>query len=249
MRRLSLPVLGIVALLVLAAAAVAASTAGRPAPRPQPEPVPAKAASPGEVVDLSAAAEERAPAQNRRPSENVTDAELASIEQKIKERSRGGAAPDDGVAPGAPSDEEVRDAIRQMRSGGGDDADPVRRGKGGLIYPINGQLTSPFGMRWGRLHAGIDLAAPNGRPIRAAASGRVILAAVTGGYGLYTCIDHGSSISTCYAHQSRFGTRQGERVREGDVIGYVGNTGNSFGNHLHFEVRVSGRPVNPMDYL
>jgi murein DD-endopeptidase MepM/ murein hydrolase activator NlpD len=246
MRRLSLPVLGIVALLALAAVAVSATAGGRPAR--ERTPVPVASADQGEVVDLSAAAEEHAPRAHERPAENVTDAELASIERRIKSRSSGGAAPDDGVAPGAPSDKEVREALRQMRNGG-EEADPIRRGSGGLIWPINGQFTSPFGQRWGRLHAGIDLAAPTGRPIRAAASGRVILAAVTGGYGLYTCVDHGDSISTCYAHQSRFGVSDGDSVSEGDVIGYVGNTGHSFGAHLHFEVRIGGRPVDPMDYL
>ena len=178
----------------------------------------------------------------------MTDAELASIEQKIKQRSKGAAAPDDGIAPGAPSDKEVREMVREMqneREGGG----PIRRGSGDFIYPINGQFTSPFGMRWGRLHAGIDLAAPTGRPIRAAAGGRVILAAPTGGYGNYTCLAHNKSISTCYAHQVRFGARVGETVSQGDVIGYVGNTGHSFGAHLHFEVRIDGRPVDPMGYL
>ena len=118
-----------------------------------------------------------------------------------------------------------------------------------MIYPVNGQFTSPFGQRWGRLHAGIDLAAPSGTPIRAAASGQVILMAPTGGYGNYTCINHGKSISTCYAHQSRFGTSRGASVKAGQVMGYVGNTGHSFGAHLHFEVRINGKPVDPMDYL
>jgi murein DD-endopeptidase MepM/ murein hydrolase activator NlpD len=253
MRRLALPVLGIVALLALAAVAVAASGGGAARERSAPVPTAAAAAAPaggGEVVDLSAAADQHA-AEHRgeKPADNVTDAQLASIEQKIRQRSHGGAAPDDGVAPGAPSDKEVRETLRQMRNGGGDDADPLRRGKGGMVWPINGQFTSPFGQRWGRLHAGIDLAAPTGRPIRAAADGRVILASPTGGYGNYTCIAHGSSISTCYAHQSRYGVSVGDSVSEGDVIGYVGNTGHSFGAHLHFEVRIGGRPVDPMDYL
>ena len=251
MRRFALPVLGIVALLSLAVVAVAASSGGAARERSAPVPAAAPAASEGEVVDLSAAADahqREAGHGHEKPSDNVTDVELASIERKIRASSRGAAAPDDGVAPGAPSDKEVREALRQMRNGGGD-ADPIRRGSGGLIWPINGQFTSPFGQRWGRLHAGIDLAAPTGRPIRAAAGGRVILAAVTGGYGNYTCIAHNDSISTCYAHQSRYAVSVGDSVSEGDVIGYVGNTGHSFGAHLHFEVRIGGRPVDPMDYL
>ena len=128
-------------------------------------------------------------------------------------------------------------------------AGPVRRGSGRLIWPINGPLTSPFGMRWGRLHAGIDISAPNGTPIRAADSGRVVLLGFTGGYGNYTCVQHTSSMSTCYAHQSGYNTSSGASVRQGQVIGYVGNTGHSFGAHLHFELRMGGSPVDPMGYL
>lgn len=122
-------------------------------------------------------------------------------------------------------------------------------GSGRLIWPLTGPLTSPFGQRWGRLHAGIDLSAPAGTPIRAADSGRVALAGWQGGYGLYTCVKHTTSLSTCYAHQSRLGTTPGAAVRQGQVIGYVGNTGYSFGNHLHFETWVRGKPVDPMGFL
>jgi murein DD-endopeptidase MepM/ murein hydrolase activator NlpD len=128
-------------------------------------------------------------------------------------------------------------------------AGPVRPGSGRFIWPVSGPLTSPFGMRWGRLHAGIDIGAAEGTPIRAAASGTVILLGWTGGYGNYTCVGHGGGYSTCYAHQSRYGTSNGAKVSQGQVIGYVGNTGNSFGAHLHFEVRVNGSPVNPAGYL
>jgi murein DD-endopeptidase MepM/ murein hydrolase activator NlpD len=247
MGRLAGTLLGLVALLTIAAVTVAAATGG-PARK---QGAPAIPGGGGDVVDLNEVAEAKQAEThaNERPSENVTDAQLAAVEREIRRRAKKvvGASPDDGIAPGAPSDREVRQALREMREGG--DAGPIRRGSGDFIYPINGMFTSPFGMRWGRLHAGVDLAAPTGRPIRAAASGRVILAAVTGGYGLYTCIAHNSSISTCYAHQSRFRARQGDSVRQGDVIGYVGNTGHSFGAHLHFEVRINGRPVDPMDYL
>ena len=132
---------------------------------------------------------------------------------------------------------------------GGRPAAPVRRGSGALIWPVNGPLTSPFGPRWGRLHAGIDISAPDGTPIRAADSGRVVIAGVQGGYGNYTCIQHTAQMSTCYAHQSRLGTSTGATVRQGQVMGYVGNTGNSFGAHLHFEVRINGSPVDPASYL
>jgi murein DD-endopeptidase MepM/ murein hydrolase activator NlpD len=144
---------------------------------------------------------------------------------------------------------EKEQAQVQARLAGAVPAGPVRQGSGNFIWPINGAFTSPFGMRWGRLHAGVDLAAPEGTPIRAAASGRVVLLGWTGGYGNYTCISHGGSLSTCYAHQSRYGTSMGASVSQGQVIGYVGNTGNSTGAHLHFEVRINGAPVDPMGYL
>jgi murein DD-endopeptidase MepM/ murein hydrolase activator NlpD len=128
-------------------------------------------------------------------------------------------------------------------------AGPIRRGSGRFIWPVNGAFTSPFGMRWGRLHAGIDIAAPTGTPIRAVDSGTVQLAGWQGGYGQYTCIGHGGGVSTCYAHQSSIGVSGGQNVSQGQVIGAVGNTGHSTGPHLHFEVRINGSPVDPMGYL
>jgi len=119
----------------------------------------------------------------------------------------------------------------------------------GLIWPVNGPVTSPFGYRWGRLHAGIDIGVPYGTPIHAAAAGTVVLAGWTGGYGNYTCIDHGGGLATCYAHQSSFAVSTGAQVSQGQVIGYVGSTGHSFGAHLHFEVRINGNPVDPLGYL
>jgi len=129
---------------------------------------------------------------------------------------------------------------------------PIKGGDGPWIWPVTGPITSTFGPRWGRLHAGIDISAAGGTPIRAVANGRVVLlqsTAQSGGYGNYTCLQHTGSLASCYAHQIRFGTSNGATVSKGQVIGYVGNTGNSFGDHLHFEARVNGTPVNPFNYL
>jgi len=145
--------------------------------------------------------------------------------------------------------EQAAVLARLQSAQGGGSAGPIRQGSGSLIWPVNGPVVSGFGMRWGRLHAGVDIAVPAGTPIRAADSGRVVLLGWTGGYGNYTCIDHGSSLSTCYAHQSRYGTSMGASVSQGQVIGYVGCTGHCFGDHLHFETRVNGSPVDPMGYL
>jgi murein DD-endopeptidase MepM/ murein hydrolase activator NlpD len=139
----------------------------------------------------------------------------------------------------------VQAALAAKAAAGG----PVRQGSGGLVWPVNGPVVSPFGMRWGRLHAGVDIAVGSGTPIRAAAAGRVVLMGWVGGYGNYTCIQHGGSLSTCYAHQSSFATSNGASVGQGQVIGYVGCTGHCFGDHLHFETRTGGSPVDPMGYL
>lgn len=122
-------------------------------------------------------------------------------------------------------------------------------GSGALISPIDGVLTSSFGSRWGRLHAGIDVAVPIGTPIKAAAGGRVAIAGVVSGYGNYTCIQHSASLSSCYAHQDSIAVSVGQQVQQGQVIGRSGNTGRSTGPHLHFEVRRSGTPVDPASYL
>lgn len=125
-------------------------------------------------------------------------------------------------------------------------------GDGSMIWPIDGILTSPFGPRWGRTHEGLDISGPEGMPIVAAADGTVALMqseAESGGYGIFTCVDHGGGVSTCYAHQSAWGTSLGASVKQGEVIGYVGNTGNSYGAHVHFEVRINGAATDPMAYL
>ena len=126
---------------------------------------------------------------------------------------------------------------------------PIKKGSGQLIWPADGVVSSPFGQRWGRLHAGIDVPLSVGTPLRAADGGKVVIAGFTGGYGNYTCIQHTGSMSTCYAHQSSIGTTVGSTVSKVQVIGQSGNTGNSTGPHLHFEVRINGSPVDPMGYL
>jgi peptidoglycan DL-endopeptidase CwlO len=130
-------------------------------------------------------------------------------------------------------------------------AGPIRYGSGQLIWPVDGPVVSGFGMRWGRMHEGIDIAVPAGTPIRAADAGSVILVqseSESGGYGNFTCLDHGGGLQTCYAHQSSFAVTSGS-VSQGDVIGYVGCTGHCYGDHLHFEVRISGAPTDPLGYL
>jgi murein DD-endopeptidase MepM/ murein hydrolase activator NlpD len=143
----------------------------------------------------------------------------------------------------------ARLAARSPGGGGGGVAGPVRQGSGSLIWPANGAISSGFGMRWGRLHAGIDIPLAMGTGIRAADGGSVSIAGPMGGYGNYICVQHGGALSTCYGHLSSIGVSVGQSVSQGQVIGASGNTGNSTGPHLHFETRVNGNPVDPLGYL
>ncbi len=110
-------------------------------------------------------------------------------------------------------------------------------------------FTAPYGLRWGKLHAGIDLSAPEGTPYRAVHAGVVKSAGWMGGYGYAVVIDHGNGVETIYGHSSRLTVRQGQKVKAGDLIGEVGNTGYSYGAHLHFEVHVHGAPKDPIPLL
>jgi murein DD-endopeptidase MepM/ murein hydrolase activator NlpD len=138
-------------------------------------------------------------------------------------------------------------------------APPAARSGGGFVLPTNGWQSSPFGMRFDpffgvwQLHSGVDIAAPGGTPIYAVEDGTVIRAGWNGGYGNFTCLGHGShagqGLSTCYAHQSEILVWPGQWVRRGELIGRVGTTGASTGDHLHFEVRLDGAPTDPIPYL
>lgn len=123
---------------------------------------------------------------------------------------------------------------------------------GEMRWPVRGPITSPYCERraWEACHPGLDIAVPSGTPIVAAATGRVTTRGWVSGYGQLTCLQHRPPLETCYAHQSRFGpTPTGGIVARGDLVGYVGCTGRCTGPHLHFEVRLNGKPVNPVPYL
>jgi LysM repeat protein len=121
--------------------------------------------------------------------------------------------------------------------------------QGALFHPLRGaRLTSRYGMRWGRLHRGIDLAASAGTPILAAAAGTVIYAGQQSGYGLIVIVDHGT-YQTKYAHNAENLVRAGDDVRRGQPIAKVGSTGNATGNHLHFELVFEGEAIDPLPYL
>lgn len=117
------------------------------------------------------------------------------------------------------------------------------------LWPARGVVTSRFGSRWRRHHAGVDIAAPRGTPIRAARDGRVVRAGWYGGYGLVVVLDHGDGMETWYGHASAVLVRVGQWVERGQAIARVGCTGACTGPHVHFEVRVRGYSVNPLRYL
>jgi LysM repeat protein len=120
---------------------------------------------------------------------------------------------------------------------------------GNYHWPVSGFVSSKYGWRWGRFHHGVDIAAPYGRSIVAARSGKVVFSGWKGGYGYTIVLSHGDGVTTLYGHASRLIVGYGEWVEAGTVIARVGSTGYSTGNHCHFEVRVNGVSVNPRDVL
>ncbi len=118
-----------------------------------------------------------------------------------------------------------------------------------LGVPVLGPLSSPFGSRWGQQHEGIDIASSYGRQVRASAEGRVIYAGTKGTYGKLIVLEHSESVQTWYGHLSQIAVKCGQKVAKGAIIGKIGSTGHSTGPHLHFEVRVRGRPVDPYPVL
>jgi murein DD-endopeptidase MepM/ murein hydrolase activator NlpD len=170
---------------------------------------------------------------------NATAAASAQIEARIRAAERTRASP--ATASTATSAAVTSSAVAPP-------APPAASGAG-LIWPVNGPITSPFGPRWGGFHPGIDIGAATGTPIAAAAAGTVIWCGWQSGYGNLVVIDHHNGIATAYAHQSRIAVACNQEVGQGQVIGYVGCTGFCTGPHLHFEVRLNGSPVDPLGYL
>ena len=135
----------------------------------------------------------------------------------------------------------------------------VKVASAGFVKPIGGRITSPFGWRTHPIfnsrtfHSGVDIGGPNGGGIKASNSGKVIYSGWYGGYGKVVILDHGTingkPTTTLYAHMSSIRVKQGQHVNKGEVVGYEGTTGYSTGPHLHFEVRINGKPNNPLNYI
>jgi murein DD-endopeptidase MepM/ murein hydrolase activator NlpD len=145
--------------------------------------------------------------------------------------------------------EAIREAQAQAASALGGSSGTGAQSAAGFIWPVSGTVVSGFGMRWGRMHEGIDITAPSGTSIWAAADGTVIHSGWLGGYGNLVVVDHGNGLATAYAHASAIFVGVGQTVSQGETIALVGSTGDSSGPHLHFEVRVNGQAVDPLFYL
>jgi murein DD-endopeptidase MepM/ murein hydrolase activator NlpD len=128
-------------------------------------------------------------------------------------------------------------------------ARPVPETKGTLDWPLRGVLYARFGKKGREPHDGIDLAVPAGTPVKTGQEGEVLYAGEQRGYGLIVIIRHSERLITLYAHNRDLRVRTGQKVRRGQVIATVGESGKTSGPQLHFEVRVDGKPVDPLDYL
>ncbi|HVN06207.1 MAG TPA: M23 family metallopeptidase [Bryobacteraceae bacterium] len=197
---------------------------------------------------------------------NQTNQQMASLEMfasevsiayGIKQKLEGpaGIAQEGRLVPSFP--ESVAE-YRNLRSYHGFENSFARRWHTNVqpsIWPVEGRLMGGYGERTdpfsgeGAMHTGVDISAPTGTPVRAAADGIVKFVGWSSGYGQLIVISHGGGYETYYAHLSRFGVVEGQEVRRGDQIGNVGSTGRVTAPHLHYEVRIGGNPVNPHPYL
>ncbi len=154
-------------------------------------------------------------------------------------------------------DRDSKPKLQMLKWANGDstqwfEASGVGQTSGAIGRPSNGHITSTFGMRrhpilgYVRMHSGVDFGAPYGSPIYAASDGVVAYAAHKGGYGNFVQVNHGGGLATGYGHMSRFAIALGQRVRQGQIIGYVGSSGLSTGPHLHYELYQNGHPINPL---
>ena len=165
---------------------------------------------------------------------------VAGSRRELEEEARGLRARSDELAQTIRAAQDPTAAPPSAPSGGS---------SGQFAWPVQGTLTSTYGPRWGRMHEGIDIAGSSGTPIAAAAAGTVIVAGWSGGYGNLVVVDHGGGVSTAYAHNSTIAVSVGQSVGQGTVLAGMGTTGNSTGVHCHFEIRINGAAVDPLQYL
>jgi murein DD-endopeptidase MepM/ murein hydrolase activator NlpD len=190
---------------------------------------------------LVARSEKEALAQQLKELRGLRFAKLTDLRQKI--------ASERGEAEALARQSDRIEQSLASASGFGDTVVVGDPSAMGFIWPLRGAITSGFGMRWGRMHQGLDIDGETGDPIRAAKSGTVSMAGSAGGYGNMVVVDHGGGIATLYAHASQIFVTNGQNVAQGQAIAAVGSTGHSTGSHLHFEVRANGTPQNPLPFL
>jgi len=204
-----------------------------------------------------------AAAELRRQATDALGRQLSDQRQAVAALDSSYAKEESSVTSDEGSSAEITQLIKSLTtpSSGTSSASSADGGGGAgangvhFIWPVVGPITSPFGMRVDpithqyALHSGVDIGVPEGTPIHAAAAGQVIVAQYITGYGYTIIIDDGNNVANLYAHQERFAVSAGEKVAQGQVIGYVGMTGWATGPHLHFEVRINGNPVNPIPYM
>ena len=200
-----------------------------------------------ETDDLEAEQEALEALIRQRQEEERRRAEEARREAERQEAARRAAEREAAQREAVQREAAQREAASSPSGGG--ETRTSEPSSSGFAWPLCAPVTSEYGPRWGRMHRGIDQGASTGTPIGASKAGTVIFAGRQGGYGNLTLIDHHDGVVTAYAHQSRFAVSAGASVSQGQTIGYVGNTGNSTGPHLHFETRVNGSAVNPRQYL
>lgn len=217
-----------------------------------------------EIKRQQALREEQERAAAEKAAADKAAAEKAAAQESAnKQVSQSSDEEDEDNNSGSSSSESTSND--DSNSGSSSSGSGSSSSNGSFCWPVPSSyyITSYFGERWGTFHKGIDIGAGNGTPIVAAASGTVIMAyngcthdygkdsscGCGGGYGNYIVIDNGGSYSTLYGHCSSVAVSEGDYVNQGDVIGYVGSTGYSTGNHLHFEIRVDGSQVDPLSYL
>ena len=215
---------------------------------------------------LAAIARQQAEAEAAEEARRQREAEAAAAEEARRQREaeaaaaevgadadagegNGGAAAGGAPAPGTPGEEAAPPP---------DDPPPAAAG-GSWLRPASGPLTSPFGPRWGRNHNGVDIGGGEGSPIVASRAGTVVTAVTSchphsswgcgGGFGNYVTIVHAGGMATVYAHLATVSVGAGQQVEAGQHLGTMGNSGNSYGRHLHFEVREAGVPRNPCGYI
>lgn len=184
------------------------------------------------LADRAEQVEQRASRQRARAEQQAAEAARVAAEQAAAEAARVAA------------EQAAAHAAAQAQA-----AEAARAAARAYARPGLGRVTSSYGPRWGRMHRGLDIAAGTGSPVRAAAAGTVVSARTEGGYGKAVRIRHEDGTETLYAHNSALLVSAGQRVDAGEQVSREGNTGNSTGPHLHFEVRVGGRNVNPRSWL